>query len=76
MREQLRDILDFVQDHRSFCESPKEACRNDGSKIPLQRIVEADIVKLLTRFMPEKSGLARLTGASDQYRRKPGKGFP
>jgi len=52
--------------HHYFGKPSQEAYRIDNRKITFQGIVEADIVDLLTHFMPKKSRLARLPWPRDQ----------
>ena len=75
MRQQGRNVLDFVEDHRPPREAAKEADGVDCGEVPLQRIVEADIVDLLPRLVSQERGLAGLPRSCDQDGGEPGKGL-
>ncbi|NDE42083.1 MAG: hypothetical protein EB007_08980 [Betaproteobacteria bacterium] len=63
MRQKGRCILDLIENQGAIFESPKKACWVNGSKVAFERVIETDVVGLLTGLMPEKGRLAGLPGS-------------
>ena len=75
VRQQLRHILNLIQNNWPACKPAQKACGVNCCEVAFKWIVETDVVDLLPRLMFEKGGLALLARACDQDGRKASNGL-